>query len=249
MANLHLACLGGCINRQPRIEPDAHYHAVFAQNMRRKAPPVQVTVSIGSFLSIDRMPERAEQLLDRSRPDWLCVYIRPFTLMPLHKLLVRYETADKRFVRSWHPALFRRKMAWNPRLSQFQTEWPFVFVPRSRFGWRDWNLLAGLLLGLHGWARRYVLHQLDGLKACCESRGTRLVVMAPAQNPDSIMGDYLCEQAYRAIRRYCSLQGIPLLDAHRFGPEYFEEDKLHFIPAVHRELGQMLTGLVEKEMG
>lgn len=246
MKTLHLACLGGCINRQPGVEPEAHYHAVFAQNLSRKEPAVAVTVSIGSFLSIDRMPERAEQLLGRNSPDLLCVYVRPFTLMPLHKLLVRYGTADKRFARTWHPALFHRKMAWDARLSQFQTEWPFVFERRSRFGWRDWNLLAGLLLGLHAWARRYVLYQLEQLNASCKSRGVRLIVMAPARNPDSIMGDFLCQHAHRVISRFCAAQRIPLLDAHRFGPEYFEEDKLHFIPAVHRELGNMLTELVEE---
>ena len=248
MQTLHLACLGGCINKQPGVEPDVHYHAVFARNFREKTPPVEVSVSIGAYLSLDRMVERAEKLIGGKRPDFLCVYVRPFILMPLHKLLVRYETEDKRFPRAWHPALFNRKMAWNPQLSAFQTDWPFEFVPRSRFGWRDWNLLAGLLLGLHAWARRYVVHQLDLLNALCESRGVRLIVMAPAQNPDSIMGDYLCERMFQTICRYCWTRSIPMLDAHRFGPEYFEEDRLHFIPQVHRELGAMLTVLVEERL-
>lgn len=249
MHNLHFACLGGCINKQPGIEPGALYHAVLVRNLRRQVPPVETAVFTGSYLSVDRMAEAAGKLIRECRPDFLCVYVRPFTLMPLHKALVRYETADKRFPRALHPALFRRKMAWDPRLSRFQTDWPFEFEPRSRFGWRDWNLLAGLLLGLHTWARRYVLHQLELLEALCNSHGARLIVMAPAQNPDSIMGDYLCERAFRTIRRYCSGRGIPMLDAHRFGPEYFEEDRLHFVPAVHAELGDMLTGLVLEHMG
>ncbi|MEO6037368.1 MAG: hypothetical protein ABIQ93_03075 [Saprospiraceae bacterium] len=248
MKNLHLACLGGCINKQPGLEPEAHYHAVLSQKLAIKEPPLAVTVAIGSYLSIDRLVERAGQLLHAERPDFLCVYVRPFLMMPLHKLLVRHETRDKRLAWAWHPALFRRKMAWHPRLSQFQTDWPFVFLRRNRFGWRDWNLLAGLLLGLHAWARQYMLQQLDLLTVCCGNHGARLIVMAPAQNPDSMMGDYLCEQAFQAIRRYCSERQIPMLNAHRFGPEYFEADKLHFIPVVHRALGEMLVELVEKDL-
>ncbi len=201
-------------------------------------------VFIGNYLSADRLVERAGELINQSQPDFLCVYVRPFILMPLHKLFVRYEIAGKRFAWARHPALFRRKMAWHPRLSQFQTEWPFVFTPRSRFGWRDWNLLLGLLLGLHTWARRYVLHQLDLLNVLCAHHGTHLIVMAPAQNPDSIMGDHLCEQAFQAIRGHCAERQIPMLNTHHFGPEYFEPDHLHFIPVVHRELGEMLTDLI-----
>lgn len=246
MQTLHVACLGGCINKQPGVAPDALYHAVLARNLRLREPPIATSVSTGSYLSVDRMVESAEKLLAARRPDFLCVYVRPFTLMPLHKLLVRYETAGQRFAWAWHPALFRRTMAWHPRLSRFQTEWPFEFVPRSRFGWRDWNLLAGRLLGLHAWARRYVLHQLDLLNARCENYDTRLIVMAPAQNPDSIMGDHLCAGAFQTISSYCAERNILLLDAHRFGPEYFEEDQLHFIPAVHGQLGEMLTGLLRE---
>ncbi|MEI6411058.1 MAG: hypothetical protein WCR52_16850 [Bacteroidota bacterium] len=249
MNTLHLTCLGGCINKQPGVQPNEHYHAVFAQNLSRLEPPIHVSVSIGAYLSIDRMVERADQLMQANRPDLLCVYVRPFSLMPLHKLLIRYEKADKRAARALHPCLFNRKMAWNPRLSQFQTDWPFVFEPRSRFGLRDCNLLAGLILGLHSWARRYVLLQLDLLQTRCEKHGTRLIVMTPAQNPDSVMGNYLCERAFQAIDRFCTEKGILMLNAHRFGLEYFEADQLHFIPEVHREMGEELTGLVVWEIG
>lgn len=240
MDKVNIGFMGGCIHNQSGIRRDDLYHAVATRLLRQHQPACEYGVSLGCYLSFDQLVSQAQHFITRKRPDILFLFIRPFPLMPLQKLVVRFEKPDGTGGMGLHPALFGRQLAWNDQFTRDQTERPFVYVPRSRIGFRDLNLLGGILLGLHHWARRYVAQQLLEVEQLCSRHQVRLKVISPPQRAESVIARATCKWFAGFLDRYCRRRGLDFINIQSLPDDHLEQDQIHFNTKGHQQLGQLL---------
>lgn len=236
----NIGFIGGCINKQGGISRDDLYYSIMTKSLKQSKLDYQI--SLGSYLSFDQLVSQTQQFISKKKPDIIFLFIRPFPLMPLQKPFVKYDKADG--TQGWviHPALFSRQLVWKDLLTKNQSANDYVFTPRNKIGLRDLNLVAGILLGMHHWTRRYIAKQIQLVQQFCEQNNIQLKIISPPQNPESVIANLTCKWFTNFLDRYCRQQHLEFIDINSFSIDKFEQDGIHFNINGHQQLGQLIYG-------
>jgi hypothetical protein len=187
------------------------------------------------------MLAKTEKFIEKNELDVLFLVIRQFPLMPLHKPLIKYENKDGGISWALHPALFRRNLNWSKKFTQYYTLNEYIHKEKSRFGLRDLNLLAGLVLGLYRWAPEFVMQEVKKVRDLCEQKGVKLIVLSTQQYPTSVMGDIACKKISEKLANWCRTDDINYVNIIDLGPpEFFAEDRVHFSADCHKLIAAKL---------
>src|ERR1700722_7397106 len=108
METLKIGFLGGCINNQKGIALDEFYYSIFDKLMSN----VPHEISAGTYYTFDEMAEKAETFIQTNNLDVLCLWVRQFPLMPLHKPIIKYENQYGGISWALHPAIFNPRGKW-----------------------------------------------------------------------------------------------------------------------------------------
>jgi hypothetical protein len=192
MKKINIGFIGGCINNQKNIDKEDLYHSVFTRLLSQNSKPFNLQLSFEIYLSYDQLVRKTEQFIINNKLDIIYIFIRPFPLMPLHKPIVKYDKANGKRGLAIHPRLIIRKTKWSQKLTAFQASNEYVFVRRNKIELRDLNLLVGIMIGLHHWALKYIAQQIDSIGNFCNEHKTKLVIISPPKNPESIAGNIIC---------------------------------------------------------
>ena len=240
MDRLNIGFIGGCISNQPGMAREALYHSVLSKSLSENGAFVNFQISLATYFSFGELHSKMQRFIDKKQPDVIFLFIRPFPLMPLQKLLIKYDKSDKQTGWAFHPALIFRRLEWRHDLTEFQTDNGYQFVRRNKFEFRDVNLLAGISLGLHRWAIRYLRNQIEMTQALCDKENIKLTIISPPKNPESIVGDWVCQSVTRFLEAYCNENQIRIININTIPKEKFEKDNLHFNADGHSAVAKMI---------
>ena len=236
MNRTSIGFLGGCLNNQKGIEKEEFYYEVFSRHLADI--PHKVATSI--YISFDTLLNKADGFIDKNELDVLFLVIRQFPLMPLHKPLIKFENKNGEVNWSLHPALFDRKLSWNPNLSAYHALHEYAHKDKAKFGLRDLNLLAGVALGLYSWAPQYVLQEVKKVRDLCKEKNIEFNVLSTQRYPTSVMGDIACKRISRIQEKQFRDNEINYVNIIHLGPEYFASDQVHFNAECHKLIADML---------
>ena len=238
MDKINIGFIGGCINNQVGINRGDLYYSVISRLLSNNQTAHQI--SLGSYLSFDQLILQTKNFIDKKQPNIIYLFVRPFPLMPLQKPIIKYDTKEKTIGYSLHPALFSRELKWDDKLTRYQSANDFQFERKSSFGFRDINLIAGVMLGLHHWKLKYLTCQLALVKQLCTEQKIKLKVISPPQNPESLLANYTCKWTANYLYKYCKSAKIDFININSFSLAYFEKDKIHFNVYGHKRLGELI---------
>jgi hypothetical protein len=240
MNNSNIGFIGGCINNQRGILREQLYYSVFSKIVSSSKESPGPKISLGQYFSYDQLLRQTEKFIAEKKPDLIFLFIRPFPLMPLQKPIIKYDKPNGKIGRTLHPALFMRKTKWHNKLTQHQSEAPAHLVERKKIELRDANLIAGILLGLHRWALRYLAKQIENIQQLCKERKIQFVLISPPKNPESIVANIICKWTTQYFNKYCNHNQIDFVNIYQFEMDSFEKDNIHFNVNGHEKLGQLL---------
>ena len=244
MEPLKIGFLGGCINNQPGIAADDFYYSVFARLMT----DVDNRISAGTYYTFDKMAEKSETFSTTNQLDFLCLWVRQFPLMPMHKPFIKYENKSGGISWAIHPAFLKSGHDWNQELTKYHTQNKYVYKRHLKFEGRDMNLLAGKVFGLHHWARAYINKQIETINQKAKSHGIKLLLISPQQCPSSFMGNDVCKAISKSIEQYCSRSGIPYINIINLGSDYYAKDNVHFNAECHHLLANTIYAKLKEMM-
>ncbi|HYV95157.1 MAG TPA: hypothetical protein VE978_25500 [Chitinophagales bacterium] len=245
MDKINIGFIGGCINHQGGINREDLYYSVLTRLLSGSHTEYQV--SLGSYLSFNQLPNQAKIFLDTKQPNLIYLFIRPFPLMPLQKPIVKHETIKNKVAYSLHPALFTRQMIWKEELTKYESSTPLQFARKNFFDFRDINLLAGIVLGLHRWTLKYLTHQLELVNQLCTEQKNRLIIISPPQNPESLIANLTCKWTANYLEKYCKIAGLDFININSFSLTNFEQDKIHFNIQGHYNLGKLIYDHLKRQ--
>ncbi len=240
MDKLNIGFIGGCINNQVGMARQDLYHSQLAIALSQFQANLKYQISLATYLSYDQLYTQTQKLITKKNPNILFLFIRPFPLMPLQKMMIKYDKPNQKTGWAFHPGLFSRKMEWDNKFTAFQSDNGYSYVKRNRFELRDLNLLAGMAMGLHHWSFRYINTQLELVRYLCMKENITLIIVSPPQNPESIVGDNICHRATRSIGTYCNEKGLRFININELPLEMFENDMLHFNADGHKTLADLI---------
>jgi len=230
--------LAGCINNQRNFPRESHYHAVLKKSLSRLYS-TDLNFNFAVYHAYRQLYEKVTGLISKNRPDILVIFIRPFPFLILNKPLVKYEENDHRKVRDIHPSLFfRNKFGWPEKyFRNIKEASPETLVSRNKFGFRDLNLLAGIMLGLNRWARKFVLQELRRVIVLCRQENIELIFLGMPQNRESIVGSHICTIMNKKLISEFSKTNVNYLNIHsekdKNGQPIFFGDGIHFNETGH----------------
>ena len=180
---MNIIFCGGCINRQHNITPAQHYHAIVKQAIALKTAtaPNSWQRFYSSFYELEK--EATEMLQRDTHYNYLVIFLRPYTLMPLTKLLIRYTDNNMQQRLALSPKFSARKY-----YNNMMKEYKVPVQTQSATGltyqvFQTLNDIAGDILGLHHWAHQQVINILTNIQAVAASKGTRLILLGPPLYP------------------------------------------------------------------
>lgn len=236
--------IGGCINNQKGLFKNDHYFVKVMSQLSTNAPDQSFSVVLSSYSSLNQLANDCEHFIERKNPDFLGVFIRPFTLMPLCKPFIKYKNDGGPTRWGVHPALRNRRLEWNSLLTDYVSESEYSYSRKSRIGLRDFNLMAGYGLGLHSWARQFLHKQISHIKQICATNNVELILFTPPGNPESLMGNWICENISKSLIDYAQERSIRLINLFKIPKSGFNKDLVHLNEKGH----SFLAGLIFKEL-
>jgi hypothetical protein len=235
---ISIGFLGGCINKQQGLPRQSHYYTHLASKLLNLE--IDTTIKLGSYKSINTLPENLRQILNNNDLHMVGVFIRPFTVMPLCKPFIKYEDVLGKIKWGIHPNLMRKTNQWNSKLTDNYQVGHYTSANKKRFGIRDLNLLIGRVFGLHRWAESYIERVLSQLSILSKNKSVEIFLISPPSNPESFMGDYVGKRLTLKIHEYCSSNNIQLIDVSILDDRMFKPDKLHLNVYGHEHLSTLI---------
>jgi len=229
--------MGGCLNKQHDIADSDNYITVLRTMLHERG--TEATTAKGLYLHYHHAVSKVAETIAVKKPDILCFFLRPFPLIPLFKLSIKYPTIEGGVKSMLHPALLNRNAAWNVVLSDHQTFGAFTYVKRRRVAFRDLNIALGLACGLAPWALRYMTSVVNALNRTCKEAGVKLIIMTPPKSPGSLMGDRVCRKTAKVIDSFCRENEISCIDIHALPYDRFS-DGVHLKKEGHLEIAEMI---------
>lgn len=244
---MKLAFIGGCLNNQIGLAKSSSYHYILRQFLDTALPEYSINLSLGYYTSYNLLAKSAISLIEKKSADILFLFLRPFPLMALNKLWIKFNTEAEKSARILHPSVFNRKnMHWPPNLTNYPLENAVIEPRREKFGLRDLNLLSGLSIGLNKWAVKYVANEVETINNFCKAQNKKLILLSLPQNPESLVGNYICQLTNKKLKS--RLQHIPFIEIFFMGEDCFEPDGIHYNPKGHRLLAEVLHTYLSKNI-
>ena len=235
MKTINIGFMGGCLNKQYGLAREEHYYSVLAARFKQDLPCLDCHFSFSSFLSYADLGKQTTEITGKWSCDIIVVFLRPYPLMPMNKILVRYRSSPGKTSWVFHPALFNRALhEWPGWLTRYESQGDFLFTPRVRFGLRDLNLVFGMLAGLNYWSSAYIEQKVLSLNLSLASSGKKLLVFTVPGYPSSLAGDYICRKSSAGITRICTTENISFIDLYSESSGLFMQDGIHFTADGHR---------------
>ncbi len=243
---MKIAFWGGCINRQQNMAPEKHYHALVRKAMIQQTG-IEPKTWLRFYSSFREMHTDTLRFLNEGMHyDYLVIFLRPYTLMPLTKPLIRYT--DK---------TMGNRIALHPRFSKTKyyhhmvKEYKVVTRSNSEEGaihkvFQRMNDFAGDLMGLQQWARKEVMNILAEIQANAVQKGTKLILLGPPPYPSNRRIDNCCVELNKQITRLASANNLVHVDMtagfDKDGRSFSEPDGKHVSEAGHAFMAQ---GIIE----
>lgn len=246
-----IAFLAGCINKQRNFPPESHYHEILKNSLSHRYS-IGLSFNFGVYHAYSQLYEKTKDLISMKKPDILVIFIRPFPFLILNKLLVKYEKSNKRKVRDIHPSLlFRNKFEWPEKyFINIKEASSAKWVSRPKFGLRDLNLFAGIMLGLHRWALSFVLKELNRVISLCRQDDIELIFLGMPQNRGSVVGRYVCSFMNKKLISEFSKTNLNYINIHEGkdinGKPIFFGDGIHFNETGHIFLKDNLMPVISR---
>ena len=235
MKTINIGFIGGCLNKQQGLAREEHYYSILSSRFKKDMPGHDCHLSFSSFLSYADLGKQTTELIGKRSCDIIVVFLRPYPLMPMNKLMVRYRSAPGKTSWTLHPAFFHRSLAeWPVKMTRYEPEGDFVFTPKMKFGLRDLNLVFGMLAGLHHWSSAYIEQTVLSLNLSLNSSGKKLLVFTAPGYPSSLAGDYVCRRSSANLTRICTRENISFADLYNESSGLFNHDGIHFTADGHR---------------
>lgn len=222
------------------------YYSVLKRLLLPSATTLQI--SLGKYLSYDELLEKTTSVINKREPDTVCVFMRPFPLLPLHKPIVKYNKENGNVGWSPHPALVSRQLLWPTHLTRFQADEPFRAVKKAFISFADLNLFLGQSLLLHRWAMRYLEEIIRKLQETCLSKNAQLIIITPPKSPGSIAGGLMCKRVAQKLTSYCNKKGITVIDINSIPKQYFTPDLIHVNEKGHEFIAQQIYQVLNCEV-
>jgi len=247
MQTINIGFIGGCLNKQKELARGEHYYSVLDALLKQAFQEQDFHFSFSSFLSYSELGKQTTELISKRACDIIVIFLRPFPLMPMNKILVRYKSAPWTTSLTVHPALFKRSLRqWPEKLCRYDSEGDFVFSPKLKFGLRDLNLFLGALAGLYHWSSEYIEQIVLSVNSSLVSSGKKLLVFTTPGYPSSLAGDYICRKLSAGISRLCSSVNISYVDLYSCSKGLFNSDGVHFTAEGHRFIAGQVFGKIRQ---
>ena len=240
MPKLNIGLIGGCINKQKGISKGDLYHSIIRSKIKTHNPEIDLQFSLGSYESYNELFQKTETLIFKKRPNIIYLFIRPFPLLPLTKPIVKYENEKHNKVRTLHPGLLNRKLEWPDKLSIYQTNTDSLQTSNGKFGFRDLNIILGILLGLNKWANKFIITEIEKIETLCKQENTQLVIVSPPKKLESIMANLICKWTHQKLNQFSIKRSFKYIDIYQLSQNNFEEDNIHFNKKGHQKLGEII---------
>jgi hypothetical protein len=247
MEKITLGFITGCLNKQKNILPEHLYHQKLLDILKRQNTTGNIDIALSSYVSYSQFKATSINFIKNKNPDIVFIFLRPFPLMPLNKPLIKYKKSEDIISWSVHPSLFNRKnFHWDEEFSKHEKEIDFNYKHRNKIELRDINLLTGFLLGLNAWCVKFLINNIKEIQQSFTDNNKIFFISLP-QNPESVMGNYICKLTNKKIGRNFS-EEINFVDISRISKYYFENDGIHFNSKGHEYLAQLLYEVIKKEI-
>lgn len=234
---MNIVFWGGCINRQHNITADKHYHAIVKHSVDRDTG-IASRISLWFYSSFHELKCESETILrGDTRFDCMVVFVRPFTLMPLTRLLIRYTDKNMRHRVALHPRFSKAKY-----YHRIIKEYKVMARNKEEDGlmhktFRRLNDMAGDVLNLPQWAQREVIGILESIHKLASQNGMQLVLVGPTLYPANKRVSKNCIELNKKIASFASARNIAHVDmAMSFdqnGDPLLEPDGKHVTEAGH----------------
>lgn len=244
---MKLAFIGGCLNNQIGLARSSSYHYILRQLLDTDFPQSSITLTLGYYTSYNLMAQAVISLIENKSADILFLFLRPFPLMALNKLWIKFNNDAEESNRKIHPSVFKRKnMHWPAMLTKYPLDNAVIEPRREKFGLRDLNLLSGLSIGLNTWAVKYIVTEIETINNFCKSHNKKLILLSLPQNPESLVGNYICQLTNRKLKS--NLPHIPFIEIFFIGEDCFESDGIHYNTKGHKLLAEVLHNYLSKNI-
>lgn len=209
---MNIAFWGGCINRQQNMSSDKHYHAIVRNGVAIETVETP-KIRLRFYSSFYELKKESIQMLQRdTQYDYLVIFLRPYTLMPLTKLLIRYTDNN-----------MQQKLVLNPRFSSARyydnmvKEYKVTVQNKGDEGllhkaFQKLNDIAGDILGLQEWAHLEVIGMLGEINAAASVRNTKLILLGPPLYPANPRISKSCIELNRKIAAFAAANNIGHVD-------------------------------------
>jgi len=248
MNKITLSFITGCLNKQKTISPEHLYHQQILNILKREYFNCEIEIALGSYVSYSQFQNAILKFIENKCPDLVFIFLRPFPLMPLNKPLFKYKKNEKIIAWSLHPSIFKRKnFHWDEKFSKYETEIDYNDKCRKKIELRDINLLIGLLSGLNSWCVKFLTKNIREINNDVKGFDKKLFYISLPQNPESLMGNYICKITNRKIRKILSKE-INFIDISHISKDFFEKDGIHFNSKGHEQLAKILYPVIKEEI-
>ena len=238
MKSLNIGFVGGCVNKQEGIKRQDLFYSIIQKELMTR---IDLKVSLASYFSYELLPNDVLNFLNKKKPDILCLFIRPFPLMPLNKLFIKYQIEGRPKEIAFHSQLFDREMKWGIKFSN-EERGPYISKKRKYFALKDLNIVAGFVLGLHHWANNYVIDRIEKVNDICLTKNVKLVVISPPKYTNSIILNFVSSRTTKYLEDFCKPK-IIFVNINNINE--FESDRIHLNRVGHRELGLAILRDIE----
>ena len=233
MEKINIGFIGGCINKQKGIKRSELFYSVISQKLKNK---IDVNISLYNYHSYESLPEDVELFINKKKPNVLCLFIRPFPLMPLNKVFIKHIAKNGKKRIALHPQIFFRKKRWDINFSAPETG-PYNFKKVNKLSLKDVNIIAGFALGINHWGTQFIIDRVEKVNNLCQSKNIKLILVSPPKYTASLMSNLICSRLTANLKAYCDSK-IKYVNINEFND--FEEDKIHFSTTGHKNLGEAI---------
>ncbi len=231
--------IGGCIINPRNITRNQVFYSVVNQLLRNENHE-EVSVVLGNYENYSQLHNQTQSFITKKEPDIIYLFIRPFPLLILNKVLIKYDISNFKTKRTINPFLFKSKLRWDNKITDNQIITNYQTPRRSTVGFQDINLFLGSFLGLNNKSTNYIFDEIDKISKSCRRNQIKLVVILPPQYHETLMSKVVCKKINNKLLVKLKESSISNINIYDINNEQFENDRIHFNTLGHRVLAKRI---------
>ena len=249
---MNIVFWGGCVNRQPNIRAEMHYHVAVKRLVEAEAGIAPKTW-LRFYSSYHELHQETLAMLQREESyDHMVIFLRPFPLIALTKPLIRYTDKKKQTRLALHPR-FSKEKYYDNMIKEYKVAAQSVGrngVLHKMF--QRLNDFAGNQLGLPQWTKNEVIKMMGDLHYAAQQRKTKLLLVGPILYPANQRINQICIDLNRQVEIFSSLHKIPHVDIARSldetGNRFLENDGKHLTESAHLFMAEQISKFVNESV-